>query len=132
LTELPLVLGISPFYYIPGMKMQVPNIPKNCKNARLTRFWPAGNELDELDLITLFRLSRWINYLKKQLLEKKINKLHFSDIMNIFSNNPFITGLINEHVFYGLNNDTKLFELEHSEKVIKTFFDVFENTFIIQ
>ncbi|MDZ7795958.1 MAG: radical SAM protein [Candidatus Marinimicrobia bacterium] len=57
LSERPLILGISPFYYIPGMNMQVPNIPHSCKEARLTRFWPADIFLSSAELITFFRLS---------------------------------------------------------------------------
>ncbi len=128
LTELPLVLGISPFYYIPGMKMQVPNIPKNCKDARLTRFWPADKLLNELDLITLFRLSRWINYLKNELSKKKIAKLHFLKILGSFPNDPFIQGLIEKHVFYGLDANTELYEHKYSEYVLETFFDIFNDT----
>lgn len=127
LTELPLILGISPFYYIPGMKMQVPNIPANCKDARLTRFWPADNLLDELDLITLFRLSRWINYLKEQMMKKNIRKLHFSKIKDTFSSDPFIAALIDESVFYGVGSDTGLYKLTHSDRVLNNFIDRFRD-----
>jgi radical SAM superfamily enzyme YgiQ (UPF0313 family) len=128
LAELPLVLGISPFYYIPGMKMQVPNIPKNCKDARLTRFWPADKFLNELDLITLFRLSRWINYLKNELSKKQITKFQFSYITDIFPYDYFISGLIKKKIFYGLDSNTELYEHKYSEHVLKTFFEIFSNT----
>ena len=128
LSELPLILGISPFYYIPGIKIPVPNIPENCKDARLTRFWPADNLLNELDLITLFRLSRWLNYLKNELSKKKITKLQFSNIIDIFPNDPFILGLIEKQIFYGLDANTELYEHKYSKYVLKTFFEIFSNT----
>ena len=128
LSELPLILGISPFYYIPGMKMHVPHIPENCKDARLTRFWPADDLLNELDLITLFRLSRWINYLKNELSKKKITKIHFSNISDTFPNDTYIMGLIKKHIFYGVDAYSKLYEHSHSNHVLKTFFDIFSNT----
>jgi len=128
LTELPLVLGISPFYYIPDMKMQVPNIPINCKDARLTRFWPADELLNELDIITLFRLSRWINYLKNELSKKQITKLPFSNILDTFPDDPFIQGLIQKQIFYGLDAHNDLYKHTYSESIIKTFFDIFNDT----
>jgi radical SAM superfamily enzyme YgiQ (UPF0313 family) len=130
LTELPLVLGISPFYYIPGMDMKVPTVPMNCKEARLSRFWPADNILNELDLITLFRLSRWINYLKEQMRIKKINSLHFSEIGKMFTNDPYICGVVNEHSFYGTIENTSLFKHIHSTTVLKNFINIFKNSYI--
>ena len=130
LVELPLVLGISPFYFIPGMDMEVPNIPKNCKEARLSRFWPTDNIMNELDLITLFRLSRWINYLKDKMKKKKINSLHFSEIEKTFINDPFICGVINKFTLYGINERTSLFEHAHSPAVMKIFISIFKNSYI--
>ncbi len=130
LSELPLILGISPFYYIPGMKMTVPNIPGNCKEARLTRFWPADNLLNELDLITLFRLSRWLNYLKNELSKKGLNKIHFSDISNIFPHDPYIHGLVEKHIFHGLDSNSTLFVHGHSRQVLEIFHNIFSNTYV--
>lgn len=130
LSELPLTLGISPFYYFPEMKMQVPNIPKNCKDARLTRFWPADEVLNELDIITLFRLSRWLNYLKSELSKKKISKIHFSEISNIFPNNPYIYALIGQHILYGMDTNAKLYEHTYSKHVLENFYNMFSNTYV--
>lgn len=130
LSELPLILGISPFYYIPGMKMTVPSIPGNCKEARLTRFWPADNLLNELDLITLFRLSRWLNYLKNELSKKGLNKIHFSDISNIFPHDPYIHGLVEKHIFHGLDSNSTLFVHGHSRQVLEIFHNIFSNTYV--
>jgi len=130
LSELPLILGISPFYYIPGMKMEVPNIPNSCKEARLSRFWPADRILDENDLITLFRLSRWINYLKKQMLKKRICKLNFNEISLIFADDPFITSLITNSSFTGLDAKNLLYEHQHSKRVMNSFMNIFNNSYI--
>lgn len=126
LSELPTILGISPFYYIPGMKMDVPNIPKNCKEARLSRFWPADNYLNENDLITLFRLSRWINYLKKTMKEQGIKSIAFFELQHTFMNDPYIVGLANNRQLIGLDNKNNHFILPSSKKIIDQFIDKFQ------
>lgn len=126
LSKLPCILGISPFYYIPGIETPVPNIPSHCKEARLTRFWPADNQLNELDLITLFRLSRWINYLKNKMLRAQISVLDFQDITSTFNDDPFLISLIIDHRILGLDNKNDLYEHSISENVILEFLDLFK------
>ncbi len=104
LTELPLILGISPFYYIPDLKMEISNIPTNVKDARLTRFFPADNFLNELDLITLFRITRIINYIKKLLNKNDIQEINYSELTKIFHNDIIIEKFINEKIIIGINN----------------------------
>ena len=128
LSELPLVLGISPFYYIPGMNMDIPNPPKNCMDARLSRFWPADTMLDELDLITLFRLSRWINYLKNEMLKQKIKWIHFNDIQAIFKLDPYLSSLINERSILGCDSNNKFFSHQSSERILDSFFAIFKDS----
>ena len=130
LAELPLVLGISPFYYIPGMDLKVPNKPPTFKEARLSRFWPADKVLDELDLITLFRLSRWINYLKNRLRSKKLNKINFKDISKIFADDPYINNLINDKKIIGVHSNNQIFCHEVSETVIDGFFSIFHKSYV--
>ncbi len=130
LTELPLVLGISPFYYIPGMDINVPNIPKSYKEARLTRFWPADDLLDELDHITLFRLSRWINYLKDRLKSKGISKIAFVNISKIFFDDFIIENLIHKGRIMGLDSKNDPFSHVVSNKVIKRFISIFSNSYV--
>jgi radical SAM superfamily enzyme YgiQ (UPF0313 family) len=127
LSELPLILGISPFYYIPGMNMDVPNTPKHCKEARLTRFWPADNQLNELDLITLFRLSRWINYLKNRMLSAQISVLNFQNIASNFKDDPYLVSLILDQNILGLDSKNTFYEHNISENVVLEFLDLFKN-----
>jgi radical SAM superfamily enzyme YgiQ (UPF0313 family) len=55
LQHLPLVPGISPFYYIPGQTLRIPHIPTNPRDARLTRFYPSHEGITEEELVTLFQ-----------------------------------------------------------------------------
>ena len=128
LSELPLVLGISPFYYIPGMNMEIPNPPQNCKDARLSRFWPADHLLNELDLITLFRLSRWLNYLKGLLKTRNFKHIAFKHILDHFSDDPYIDTLMNEKVILGQDDKKRYFKHQISERIINCFFEVFKNS----
>ncbi len=130
LSELPLILGISPFYYIPGMQMQVPNIPPSCKEARLSRFWPADMLLSEIDLITLFRLSRWINYVKKQLSDQHINSLEFSMLSSQFPNDPYIISLIDQLNIIGQDANKEHFTHQTSPKIINLFLKRFKGSLI--
>ena len=128
LSELPLVLGISPFYYIPGMNMQVPHLPENCKNARLSRFWPADDQLDELDLITLFRLSRWINYLKNQMSLKKITSIAFNNISCQFPDDHYLYNFVQDKIILGLNNKNEFYEHKTSQRILDRFFEIFKDS----
>jgi radical SAM superfamily enzyme YgiQ (UPF0313 family) len=131
LSELPLVLGISPFYYVPGIRMHVPRIPTGYKEARLSRFWPADDLLDESVLITIFRLSRWINYLKKKMTEKDIPTIRFLDISNVFPDDPYITGLLHDRKIYGLDGSNSMYVQRLSEQVIDLFFSTFGKSVIL-
>ncbi|MEA2077618.1 MAG: radical SAM protein [Candidatus Marinimicrobia bacterium] len=130
LSELPIILGISPFYYIPGMDMKVYNIPHNCKEARLSRFWPAGNDLNEIDLITLFRLSRWLNYLKDILSKNNIRKIHFKEVSDMFSEDIFIRDLMINQELTGMSADNTPYSHQISRQVIDAFVKVFSNSYI--
>jgi radical SAM superfamily enzyme YgiQ (UPF0313 family) len=130
LAELPLILGISPFYYIPGMDLSVPHVPVSCKEARLTRFFPVDDHLDERDLITLFRLSRWINYLKKQLLKKSLVSLAFNDIPSVFPDDLFLRSLVDNGKIIGVDRQNNLFDHNVSGTVIRSFRDLFRDTII--
>lgn len=68
LQHLPVVPGISPFYYIPGQTLRVPKIPKDPRDARLTRFYPSHDGITEEELVTLFKKTVWKNrkYLEKE------------------------------------------------------------------
>ena len=128
LTELPLILGISPFYYIPDLKMKIPNIPKNVKDARLTRFFPADKLLNELDLITLFRITRIINCIKKTMSKKNIQELKFNELLKKFSDDIIIKKFLNDRIIIGIDKKDKIFEHSVSENVIIKFFEIFENS----
>lgn len=130
LAGLPLILGISPFYYIPGIKMEVPNIPTHYKDARLSRFWPADTNHRELDLITFFRLSRWINYLKNEIKLRNITSIQFGNIRDRFKNDPFIEGLLSKHTFLGMNSSGALYQLPVSPKVLNSFIRIFKDSII--
>jgi radical SAM superfamily enzyme YgiQ (UPF0313 family) len=125
LSELPLILGISPFYYIPGMDMAVPNIPTDCRDARLSRFWPADNKMSEEDLITLFRLSRWINYVKGKLKLTNTAHMNFNKLPFHFHDDPYIKALIEDGMIPGKDSHDKLFPLKASQKVLDRFFGLF-------
>ncbi|MEA3499900.1 MAG: radical SAM protein [Candidatus Marinimicrobia bacterium] len=128
LTGLPLILGISPFYYIPDLKMKIPNIPKNVKDARLTRFFPADKFLNELDLITLFRITRIINHVKKLMNKSNLQELNFNELLKIFSHDIIIEKFINEKIIIGIDNNNKIYEHQISKKVMESFFKIFENS----
>ncbi len=130
LSELPVILGISPFYYIPGMNMQVPNVPHSCKEARLTRFWPADVILSSAELITLFRLSRWINYLKDQIKGKGLCSINLREAYSLFNENIFIRELIKNAHFIGVDKDHKFFVLPVAEHIVEKFLTAFKYTMI--
>ncbi|MCK4813721.1 MAG: radical SAM protein [Candidatus Marinimicrobia bacterium] len=130
LAKLPLVLGISPFYYIPGIDIEVPNIPPSCKEARLTRFWPADYLLSKRDLITLFRLSRWINYVKEQLKERHLDSIAFTNIARVFSDDTFINSLIKHKELIGIDSEHHFYPHTISQSILECFFTSFKDTFI--
>ncbi len=132
LTELPLILGISPFYYIPDLTMNIPNIPQNVKDARLTRFFPADNFLDELDLITLFRITRIINYIKKLMTKNNIQQIYFNELLKIFPKNIIIEKFVNENIIIGIDDNNTIYEHQTSEIVIKYFFEIYKNSIIVK
>jgi hypothetical protein len=108
--------------------MAVPDIPSDCRDARLTRFWPADKKMDVLDLITLFRLSRWINYVKDKLRQNNIILANFNDLNVHVQEDPYIKGLMDERVILGKDNLNKLFPLKISSKVLDSFFGLFEDS----
>lgn len=128
LCELPLVLGISPFYYIPGMNMGIPHPPHDCRDARLSRFWPADDQLNELDLLTLFRLSRWINYLKSHMTKRRIPHINFVNISKSIPDDQFLYGLINDRNILGLDNKNNIYTHKASERILDSFFAIFKDS----
>ncbi|MBW6458668.1 MAG: radical SAM protein, partial [FCB group bacterium] len=130
LAELPLILGISPFYYIPGMELTPPRIPPSCKEARLTRFFPADDLLNERDLITLFRLSRWINYLKEQLRHHVLPSLVFNDIPSIFPDDPFLRSFAEDGKIIGVDAQNNIYTHDISDSVIRSFKALFRDAII--
>lgn len=58
LRSLPVVPGISPFYYIPGQTLRIPRIPADPRDARLTRFYPSHEGITEEELVVLFEQTR--------------------------------------------------------------------------
>ena len=122
LAELPLILGISPFYYIPGIEVKgLENLPQNKKEARLTRFFPASSHWDELTLITLFRLSRWINYLKAKISAAGLKQIAFSKADLQFADDAFITALIREQSILGIDEKRNFYKHDVNYSVIANF-----------
>jgi anaerobic magnesium-protoporphyrin IX monomethyl ester cyclase len=122
LAELPLILGISPFYYIPGIAVEgLESIPKNKKEARLTRFFPASSNWDELTLITLFRLSRWINYLKGKISAVGLKQIAFSKAVIQFADDAIITALIREKSILGIDEKRRFYKHDVNHSVVTSF-----------
>jgi len=90
LSRLPLIIGISPFYYVPAQQLTIPHIPSNPRDARLTRFYPSHNEITEEELITLFRFTRGINFLKGKMKANNIDSCRFIDLQKMFANDPVV------------------------------------------
>jgi anaerobic magnesium-protoporphyrin IX monomethyl ester cyclase len=127
LSELPLILGISPFYYIPGIAVDgLESIPPQKKEARLTRFFPASSNWDELTLITLFRLSRWINYLKGKIGAAGLKALPFSQIIEYFADDVIITALIEEQSILGIDEKRQFYKHDVNHSVIASFLKTME------
>jgi radical SAM superfamily enzyme YgiQ (UPF0313 family) len=130
LAGFPLLLGISPFYYVPGIDMKMQNTPLSCKEARLTRFFPADDLFTEKDLITLFRLSRWINYVKKQLDQNKIKTICYKDLSRRFNDDLFIRKLTDEKRLAGIDKKNNIYYHDISETVIDLFTECMRESFI--
>jgi anaerobic magnesium-protoporphyrin IX monomethyl ester cyclase len=107
LSHLPVVAGISPFYYIPGQSMSIPRIPSNPRDARLSRFYPADSQWSEKELITLFRLTRWVNYVKEKMSNAGIQSCTLKDLPRFFSGDPVITELVNNFSLIGYRDRKK-------------------------
>jgi radical SAM superfamily enzyme YgiQ (UPF0313 family) len=107
LSRLPVVAGISPFYYVPGQNMDIPNIPADPRNARLSRFYPADDFWTEKDLITLFRLTRWVNYVKRKMNHAGIRSCPVEELNHSFPHDPIITELISHSRLAGYTDRKK-------------------------
>jgi len=101
LSRNPVIAGISPFYYVPGQKMEIPNIPPDPRDARLSRFYPADNTWTEKDLITLFRLTRWVNYVKGKMSNAGIQSCPLEELSHYFPHDPIITELVSHSRLVG-------------------------------
>ena len=76
---------------------------------------------NEKDIITFFRLSRWINYLKKRMKENLISEINFEDIATNFANDPFLITLITQFSFLGIDSKNIYYTHNTSEHIVNLF-----------
>lgn len=127
LAALPLILGISPFYYIPGIKQSgIRHLPIYVKDARLTRFFPTDDTWDELKLITMFRLSRWINYAKELLTRLSIPSARFTDLPGL-TGDTIIRTLVEEGKIVGIDPLNRNYFHNTDAEVMRTFLNIFRD-----
>jgi len=88
--------------------------------------------LNELDLITLFRITRIINYIKKTMSKKNIQELKFNELLKKFSDDIIIKKFLNDRIIIGIDKKDKIFEHSVSENVIIKFFEIFGDSKIVK
>lgn len=123
LSRLPVVAGISPFYTVPGQTMDIPRISADPRDARLSRFFPSHDAVREKDLITLFRLTRWVNYVKEKMEKQGIKTCSLFDLPGFFRDDQVITELVHHSrlIGYHRKNRKGIFCHDVSGDVIATF-----------
>ncbi|OHD39338.1 MAG: hypothetical protein A2015_07835 [Spirochaetes bacterium GWF1_31_7] len=109
LFSLDVIIGISPFYAVPGTKV-IENIKESNKPFMTSAMSFNGyGVISELEKITFFMLTRFINAMKKS------NKNEFT-----------VLGLkksIEEKKIIGILNDGSTFEYQLDSGLVKQFFD---------
>lgn len=128
LAELPLILGISPYYHIPGMTLDADCIPACPEDARLSRFFPANRAFDENSLLQLFRLSRLINHVKRQLNHADIEAATLWEARGLFPEDQVLSRSIGDRTLYGLRGHRDLFPLAGpDDRAVRSFYDKFRD-----
>jgi anaerobic magnesium-protoporphyrin IX monomethyl ester cyclase len=152
----PSMLGPSIFYPSPGTRTY--DAVKQAglcdvtqyKKLRSSVFPVETPHCSRLDLVTLLRLCRWINFVKGLLVKKALPSCAFSDLPLLFADTPDITApfpqllqsetagcilsrrLLDEKIFYGMkrllsagksNFHYELFPYETSRKSVDIFFE---------
>jgi len=127
LAARPSILGISPFYWIPGMPLSAPNTPSLPEDARLSRFFPADPRWPEPTHITLFRLARLINALKSlPALLSSSTPATLTSASKLLPDGHILKISIEQRKLYGLNADKSLFLHQSDENLLSEFFELFD------
>ncbi len=130
LAELPVILGISPFYYIPGMDLQPSLRPSVPEEARLSRFFPSDPSWSEASLITLFRLSRLVNALKRELEIRNTDQLPWAEFPGFIGRDSLLGRMIAEKILLGIDSSGKTFVYTSYEPTLSAFFTSMETALI--
>jgi len=154
LLKRPTMLGPSIFYPSPGTatydQVRAMNLcdVENYGQLRSSAFPVETPYCLRLDLVTLLRLCRWINFIKSLLAKKRIGSCSLADLPGLFAQSADMTAvlprplsaeaaglalskkLIDEKIFYGMKrlHETAgcrygLFPYETSRKAVDIFFE---------
>lgn len=128
LAEKKLLLGPSVYYLAPGSKkfdeFQAQNGIFNLKYARSSVAYPVNKDLDRTKIMTLMKLVRFVNYVKKQI-DLSGNDLDASELIKVAKDKDreILLTLMKEKRLISYNGFKNKFEPEiFSREIIESFF----------
>ncbi len=95
LTQRPVFIGPSVFYPSPGTEFFDPFINTDFPLLRSTLISAETEQFSRLDIVTLLRLCRWINFIKKQMADDAVPERSIEEIAE--KTLPVISGLKEEN-----------------------------------
>jgi radical SAM superfamily enzyme YgiQ (UPF0313 family) len=128
LSEKKVLLGPSIFYLSPGSRAFYDYLT-NYKNfdfkyARSSAIFPVNNTYGRKEIITLIKLTRFINFVKKHIdfIGKDTNIFELTDSLKDSVDKTIMTTLLKEGTLISYNKAKKKYEKDNfSEKVVKDF-----------
>jgi len=128
LSQKKVLLGPSIFYLAPGSKAFYEYLTNyknfNMKYARSSAIFPVNNTYGRKEIVTLLKLSRFINFIKKHidLIGRDINIYDLTKELKDSVDKTIMTALLKEGKLISYNKAKKTYEKDNfSEEVVQDF-----------